>query len=197
MPRSAAMSGAFTSFTASSTRPWNAPFRAATVRIRVSWSESGPCAATRHARRPRAGECHREPAELRRERDERAEHLELALVDDRDVDRRPNGLAVERRRDLLGDDDAGAILRLGRRAREVRRDDHLRELEQRAGVRLRLEDVERGARDLPRANRLGERLLVDEPATGSVHDADAVLHLRERLGVRGARASRRSAEGEA
>ena len=142
-----------------------------------------PVHRDRDARRPRARERHREPRELRGEGDERAEHLELARVDDGDVDRRADDLARERRRDLLGDDDAGPILRLGRRSCEVRRDHHLRELEQRPGVRLRREDVERGARHLARANRVGERLLVDEPAPRGVDDAHAVLHLRERLGV--------------
>ena len=104
------------------------------------------------ARRPRARERHREPRQLRRQGDERAEHLELARVDHGDVHRRSDDLAGERRRDLLGDDDAGPILRLGRRSCQVRRDHHLRELEQRPGVRLRLEDVERGARHFPRAN---------------------------------------------
>ena len=65
----------------------------------------------------------------------------------------------------------------------MRRDDDLREPEQRARVRLGLEDVERRACDLPRPDRLVERCLVDEPAARGVDDADAVLHLRERLGV--------------
>ncbi len=191
------MSGALTSLTASSTRPWNAPFSAATVRIRVSCSASGPCTAIVDARGPRTGERHREPTELRRERDERAEHLQLARVDDGDVHRRPHDLAVERRRHLLGDDDPGAILRLGRRAREMRRDDDLRQLEERPRVRLRLEHVERGARDLSRANRVHERCLVDEPSAGGVDDPHAVLHPREGVGVEEVRASRRSAGGAA
>ena len=126
-----------------------------------------------------ARERHREPRQLRGERDERAQHLELPRIDDRDVHRRAHDLAGERGRDLLGDDDAGTILRLGGRPCQVRRDDDLREFEQRPRVRLRPEDVERGARHLARANRVGERLLVDEPAPGSVDDAHAVLHLRE------------------
>ena len=135
------------------------------------------------ARRPRARERHRQARQLRGEGDERAEHLELAWVDDRDVHRRTDDLAGERGCDLLGDDDACTILRLGGRSCEVRRDHHLRELEQRPGVRLRREDVERSARHLARANRVGERLLVDEPAPSGVDDAHTVLHLRERLGA--------------
>ena len=149
----------------------------------MSCSDSGAVDGHRHARGPRARERHGEPSELGRERDERCERLEVSLVDDGDVDGRAHDLAVERGDDLLGDDDARAILGLGRRAREVRRDDDLREPEQRAGVRLGLEDVERGPCDLPRPDRLLERRLVHETAARGVHDADAVLHLRERLGV--------------
>ena len=57
-------------------------------------------------------------------------------------------LALERRRDLLGDDQPRPILRFARRAREVRSHDDLVELEEGPGVRLLPEDVERGAGDL-------------------------------------------------
>ena len=57
---------------------------------------------------------------------------------------------------LLRDDQARAILRLRRRAREVRRDDDLLECKQRAGVRLRFEHVQSRAGDLPGADRIGE-----------------------------------------
>ena len=119
--------------------------------------------------------------ELRGERDERAQHLEVGLLDDRDVHGRPNELAVERRRHLLGDDQARPILRFGRRAGEMWRHDDLLELEQRPGIRLRGEDVERGAGDLSRADRVCERILVDQPAAGGVHDANAVAHVLERI----------------
>ena len=131
--------------------------------------------------RPAALELDREPAELRGERDERPEHLEVGGVDDRDVDRVRDEAALERGDDLLGDDHARAVLRLVGRGGEVRRDDHLVELEQRAGVRLGGEDVERGAGELAGADRLGERLLVDERAAGGVDEARAVAHLRDRL----------------
>ena len=45
------------------------------------------------------------------------------------------------------------------------------------------EDVERGARDLARADRVDERVLVDQPAARGVDDAHAVPHPRERRGV--------------
>ena len=100
------------------------------------------------ALRPGALELDREPAELGGERDERAEHLQVGGVDDRDVDRVRDEAALERGDDLLGDDHAGAVLRLVGGGGEVRRDDDLVELEQRAGVRLGGEDVERGAGEL-------------------------------------------------
>ena len=62
----------------------------------------------------------------------------------------------------------------------MRRDDHVRRLEQRPGVRLGREDVDRGARHLARLERLDERRLVDELAARGVHDAHAVLHPRDR-----------------
>ena len=57
------------------------------------------------------------------------------------------------------------------------------ELEQLARVRLGGEDVERGAGDLARPDRVRERRLVDELAARGVDDPDAVAHLRERSGV--------------
>ena len=52
------------------------------------------------------------------------------------------------------------------------------ELEQRAGVRLLGEDVERGAGDLPALERLDERLLVDELAARDVDDAGRPSFMR-------------------
>ena len=70
--------------------------------------------------------------------------------------------------DLLGDDHARAVLRLVGGGGEVRRHDDIVELEQRTRVRLRREDVERGARDLAGLQRGDERVLVDELAAGGV-----------------------------
>ena len=58
-------------------------------------------------------------------------------------------------------------------------------------VRLRGEDVERGGGDLARAERLDQRLLVDELAARGVDDPHAVAHLRDRVGAERSRASRR------
>ena len=132
---------------------------------------------------PAAGERHRQAAERRSERHERAEQLQLARVDHRDVHCVSHELPVERRRDLLGDDDAGPILRLRRRAGEMRRDHDLRKLEQRSRVRLGREHVQRRARDLARADGSLERLLVDERAAGRIDDPHAVTHSREGVGV--------------
>ncbi len=132
------------------------------------------------ARAPRY-QSDRQPSELGGERDERAEHLEVGLLDHRDVDGRPDELAVERRRHLLGDDQAGPILSFRRRTREMRRHDDLLEPEQRPGIRLRLEHVERRARHLPRAQRIRQCGLVDQAASCGVHDAYAFAHTLERI----------------
>ena len=149
----------------------------------MSYSDSGPCAAT--AMRCGAPGCqlHRDPAEQRRERDERPQHLEVGLIDDRDVHRVRDDPAVERGDDLLGDDDARPVLRLVGGGRQVRGDDDLVELEQGPGVRLGREHVERRARELPGPNRLDERLLVDERAARRVDEPRAVAHPRDRIAV--------------
>ena len=149
----------------------------------MSESESGPCAATaiRSARPP--GELHRQPTELRCERDERAEHLEVARIDDRDVDGVRDDTTLECGDDLLGDDHPGAVLRLVGGGREMWRHDDLVELEQRAGVRLGREHVEGGTGHLAGADPFDQRLLVDERAAGGVDDPDAVAHRRDRLAI--------------
>ena len=65
----------------------------------------------------------------------------------------------------------------------MRRRDHVLQLEQRAGVRLLREDVERGRGDLARPEGFEERVLVDELAARRVHESDAVAHLREDFGA--------------
>ena len=141
------------------------------------WNESADPA------RVAAGELDRKPAELGRERDVRAEHLEVLGADDRDVDGVRDEPAFERRHHLLGDDQARAVLRLVGRGREVRGRDDVLEPEQLPFVRLGREDVERGARDLAGADRLGQRRLVDELASRGVDDPDAVSHLRDHVGA--------------
>ena len=86
----------------------------------------------------------------------------------------------ERRRDLLGDDHAGAVLSfLGGRG-QVRGDDDVVELQQWARVWFAREDVERGGGDSSRPQRLEQRLLVDELAPRRVDDANAVSRVPER-----------------
>ena len=131
-----------------------------------------------------AGQLHRDAAELRGERDVRPERLELLGADHGDVHGVRDEPAVERGDDLLGDDHARAILRLVGRRGEVRRDDDVVELEQRARVRLFGEDVERRAGDLAALQRVDESGLVDQLAARRVDDPYAVAHLRERRRVR-------------
>ena len=101
-----------------------------------------------------------------------------------DVDRRGDDAAGERGDDLLGGLDAGAVLRLGGRGAQVRRDDDVGVAEQRVvGDRLAREDVERGAGDLAGVERVLERRVVDQLAARAVDDPHAVAALGERLGV--------------
>ena len=62
-------------------------------------------------------ERHREAAEALGDGQERLERAALVLGHEREVERVRDGLAAERGHDLLGDDDAGAILRLARSSR--------------------------------------------------------------------------------
>ena len=64
---------------------------------------------------PPARQLHREPTELRGQRNVRAERLHVLRADRRDVDRVRDERPVERRGDLLGHDHACAVLRLLRR----------------------------------------------------------------------------------
>ena len=101
-----------------------------------------------------------------------------SLRDGRHVDGVRDEIALERGRDLLGDDHARPVLGLLGRRGEVRRDDDVVQLEQRSRVRLAGEDVERGAGDLPGLERVEQRILVDELAARGVDDADARPWLR-------------------
>ena len=112
--------------------------------------------------RPSTGQLDREPAELGRKRDERAQDLEVGLVDNRDVDGVRNDATLECGHDLLRDDHPRTVLRLVGRRSKVWRDDDTVELEQRPFVRLRREDVEGSARELARDESLGESLLVEQ-----------------------------------
>ncbi len=123
--------------------------------------------------------------QARAQRQERAQHLHVLRGHGRDVDRGRDDAAGQGRHDLLGRLDAGAVLGLGGRGAQVRRDDDVAVALEERVVRDRLarEDVERGTGDLAGVDRVLERGVVDELAAGAVDDPDAVLHLRERLGV--------------
>ena len=88
---------------------------------------------------------------------------------------------VERRDDLLRDDQTGAILGLVGRGREVRRGDDFVQLQQRPRIGLLREHVECGAGELARANRFLQGLLVDELTARGVDETGTVAHLRDRV----------------
>ena len=131
-----------------------------------------------------AAEALGEAPELLAERHERRQRLHGLRADRRDVDRIGDDAAGQRGDDLLGGDDPGAILGLRRRGAQMRRHDHVVAAEDRMiGHRLGREHVQRRAADRPVLERLLERLEVDQLTAGTVDDPDAVLHLRQRLGI--------------
>ena len=142
-------------------------------------------------------ERHREPPEPLGDRQERLEHAALVLGHERQVERVRDGQAAERGHDLLGDDDAGAILRLVRRARQMRREQQVGRVAQRrvGGQRLLREDVERRAGELARAQRLDERGLVDQRAARRVDEQRARRAAAPGASSRSARAWRPSPAG--
>ena len=77
----------------------------------------------------------------------------------------------------------------------MRGDDDLVELEQRSRIGLGGEDIERRTADLARAQRLEQRVLVDELAARGVHEPDPSF-MRAKAARRGGRASRREREME-
>jgi hypothetical protein len=99
-------------------------------------------------------------------------HRERDAAGGQEVDHEP--------RRLDGDRD----LCLGRGRAEVRRGDDPGELEQRVVARrLFFKHVQRGARHMPRAQRIGQGLLVDDPAPRAVDHAQAGAGTGQALGV--------------
>ena len=85
-------------------------------------------------------------------------------------------------RHLLGHLEGDVLLRLGGGGAEMRGADHVRQVEKRAvGRRFDLEHVEGCAGDVAGVQRLGQRRLVDQAATGAVDDAHALLGLGQVL----------------
>ena len=197
MPRSAAMSGAFTSFTVSSTRPWKTPFSVATVSSLVSCSESGPWTAivTREGHAPASAIARRPsfaasgtngPSTSSSRGSTTGMFTAVRTTSPSSAAATCSAMTTPARScaSVVEPARCGVTTTCG-------------QLQQRPGVRLLLEDVERCAGHLPRADRLGERGLVDEPASGCVHDAARRPSSARRRRRRGGAASRRSAGGGA
>ena len=101
-----------------------------------------------------------------------------------DVHRVRHEVAAQRQQHRTGDVGARAVLRLGGRGAQVRGDDDVGQLEQRAGVVGSVTKTSIPAPPTwPDAHRVGQRLLVDQPTAGGVHDDHARLGLLQRLGV--------------
>src|SRR5438874_630019 len=124
------------------------------------------------------GKLPRERADLLAQPQERPEPLQHLGGNARDVDGVPDGAGGEVLDHRVADDGGDVLLGVLGGSTEMRRADEVRALEERmiAGRRLLFEDVERGASDPAGEQRLGERLLVDEPAAGAVDDQRAGLH---------------------
>ena len=112
------------------------------------------------------------------------EHLRQVGRDHRGVDhvfRRP---AFEDFDALLCNRDCHVELRLDRACPEMRGDDDLVEGQERGfGRGLGLEDIERCTGNLAALDRIVERLLIDDAATGTVDDPDTVFHRGDALCV--------------
>ena len=106
-------------------------------------------------------------------------------VDVREVDRAGRRARVHELDERRAHFAADGLLRLGRGAADVRRQDDVRQALQRrreaVAVRLRLlgEDVDRRAAEVPALQRLGQRRDVDHRAAARVEQAAALLHRRE------------------
>ena len=178
-PRSAASAGTFTKVTCSSTTLVNTPRSAASCSTDTSSAASSPETSTVTGAGHPPGQRVQHRAELLGER-QPGPHL---LADDAGhlhVHRVRHELAGQRELHGPGDVGAGAVLGLVGGRAEVRGDDDLRQLEQRAGGgRLGDVDVDAGAADVPAADGLGQRLLVDQAAAGGVDDQHARLGQRQ------------------
>ncbi len=127
-------------------------------------------------------QCHEHPPQILDQRQE-LPHLVGDVPPQIHVDCRQHELTSQRRCHRFRHRNAGFILGLSRGGTEVRREHHLRQIAQRTvPERLLGEDVEGGSRHFAGGDRLRQRVLVDDVASGGVHDAHSVLHLGERIG---------------
>ena len=111
-----------------------------------------------------------------------AELLAELLGEEWQVDRRARGAGLREVHDLRRRLDRHPPLRLLGRGSQVRSQDHRIDRAQLGvgGERLDFCDIERGAGDLPRAQRRRERALVDDSATRRVHQSNPTFAFRER-----------------
>ena len=117
--------------------------------------------------------------------DVRAQLLHLAAINRRHVDGGQDDAAREEVDHELGRLGGDGQLGLSGAGAEVRRQDDIRQLEQRMVGRRRLlhEDVKGGAGEVAGLQRIGECFFVDDAAASAVDDASALLHLGEPIGA--------------
>ena len=122
-----------------------------------------------------------EPTELLDEAHERPDRLGHPARGD--VHRVRHEVSRQRQQHLFGDGHARLVLRLGGRGAEVRGDDDRGQPEQRRlGRGLLVEHVEPGPADVALRDGVGQGRLVDDPATGRVHDPGPRLRLGQQVG---------------
>src|SRR5262245_55640218 len=108
----------------------------------------------------------------------------LLGADAGEVDRIGNRPLEQVVRHLFGDLQGDIFLRLAGGGAQMRRADHIRQAEQRAGRGgLHLEHIKSGARYLPRFDRLGQSMLVDQAAARAIDDAHAPLGFAQLRGI--------------
>ena len=118
------------------------------------------------------------------ERDVRQHLLVLFLADGRHVDRVLDDALGQVLADLQRDLHADGFLRLVGRTRDVRRQDDVRQRRQwRVLQRLMAVDIERRAAQLSGLQGLDDGRLVQQLAASAIHQAHALLHLAQRVGV--------------
>ena len=162
--------------TCSATTAENSPLSAASCRTPTSEPAISPRTSTVSALGTPAGESDQDLRQLLGQRQPGPDVLRDGAAG-LHVDRVGHELAPQRELDRMGHRRSGLLLRLGGAGPEMRRHHDVRQAEQRrTRRRLRDEDVDAGAAEMPAPDRLGQRVLVDESTAGRVDEHGAGSH---------------------